>query len=83
MGNGLEGGARLGIGQKGPRLLVSPSLPFWWLVKRLTCYGRLVLLDNRILGNVGILHLLGPTRQPSPGNTSRGLAKYKRVKQPK
>jgi len=52
-------------------------------VKRLTCYWRLVLLDDGILGYVGILHLLGPARQPSPGNTSRGLAKYKLAKQPK
>ena len=29
MGNELGGGARLGIEQKGPRLIVSYGLPYW------------------------------------------------------
>lgn len=50
---------------------------------RLTCDWGLVLLDNGILGDVGILHLLCPTREPDPCYTGRGYTMYKRVKQPK
>ena len=52
-------------------------------LSQLACDWRLVLLDDGILGYVGVLHLLGPTRQPSPWNTSRGRTMYKRVKRPK
>jgi len=59
MGSELEGAARLGIGQIDPRLPISLDPRLSWK-KQLTRDWGFVLLDDSILGYVGILHLLGP-----------------------